>query len=136
VIFVFGTYLEVAHDDGNFCAGGDKDEEHTHQETEDIVDLMEPQGRHDEEELDADGAKRQDATQSNREQWVSVPHLLRNVPAKDGIEVNFAWIRIPFPDAEQGEPPLCNSPGNLVGPHGDRHGVFLESKVTPYEYQW
>ena len=76
----YHPYLEVAHDDGNLRAGCDEDEEDTHQEAEDVVNLMEPQSRHDKEQLDADGAEGQDAAQGNGEEGVSIPHLLRNVP--------------------------------------------------------
>ncbi len=40
---------------------------------------MEPERRHDEEELDADGAEGEDAAEGDGEEWVGVPLLLGDV---------------------------------------------------------
>lgn len=42
--------------------------------------LVQPKSAHDEEELNAHRTERQDASQSDRERWVGVPHLFRHVP--------------------------------------------------------
>ena len=47
---------------------------------EDVVDLVEPERGHDEEELDAHGAEGEDAAQGHAEERVRVPLLLRHVP--------------------------------------------------------
>ena len=63
-----------------------------------------PHGRHDEEQLDADSAEGQHATQSNAEGRVGIPHLLGNVT------------------------------GNLVGADGHSNGVLLEAEVTAHKH--
>ena len=45
-----------------------------------VVDLVEPKGGHDEEELDAHGAEGEDAPERHAEERVRVPLLLRHVP--------------------------------------------------------
>jgi hypothetical protein len=49
----FGPHLEVAHDDGDLGARHHQYEKDHCQEAKDVVDLVEPQRAHDEEELDA-----------------------------------------------------------------------------------
>ena len=54
--------LEVDHDDRDLGAGDDEDEEDNEEEAKEVVIAMQPNARHDEEELDEDGAKGEDTT--------------------------------------------------------------------------
>lgn len=47
-----------------------------------LAHLVQPESAHDEEELDAHGAEWQNASQSDRERGMSVPHLLRHMPVR------------------------------------------------------
>lgn len=67
--------------------------------------LMEPHRRHDEEKLDADSTERQNATESNAEGRVSVPHLIGNVSS------------------------------DLVGAHWHLNGILLETKIASNKHQ-
>ena len=78
-MIVFATQLEVAQDDGDLCAGDDQDDKHQAQEPEEVVELVQPHAGQDEEELDEDGAKGQDAPNQNAEHRVHVPGLQRQV---------------------------------------------------------
>eukprot|EP00968_Pinguiococcus_pyrenoidosus_P012720 scaffold1130_cov195-Pinguiococcus_pyrenoidosus.AAC.81 len=65
--------LEVAHHNAYFCASRPQDEHHHEEEAEDVVDLVLPDSRHDEEELDADRAKAEEAADEDRESRAVVP---------------------------------------------------------------
>ena len=45
------------------------------EEAEDVVEALQPDGGHDEVELDEDGAEGQDAADEHREEQVEVPRL-------------------------------------------------------------
>ena len=64
-VVVFGTELEIAQDDRDLGARDDQDAKHDEEEAEDVVVLVQPDGREDEEELDEDGAEGQDASHHN-----------------------------------------------------------------------
>ena len=51
-----GSYLEVAQHDRDLGARDEKNEQHEGEEAEDVVEALQPDGGHDEEELDEDGA--------------------------------------------------------------------------------
>ena len=70
---VFAAQLEIAEHDGDLGTGDEQDDEHQAQEAEEVVELVQPHGGEDEEQLDEDGAKRQDASDQNAEQRVHVP---------------------------------------------------------------
>mmetsp|Transcript_116135 Transcript_116135/g.329135 ORF Transcript_116135/g.329135 Transcript_116135/m.329135 type:complete len:517 (-) Transcript_116135:424-1974(-) len=72
--------LEVRQCDGNLRAGDDEDQDHEHQETEKVVELVLPEGGHDEEELREDGAERQDPPHERGEDPPDVPGLRRDLP--------------------------------------------------------
>jgi len=74
-MIILTTQLEVAHDDGDFGTGQDQDDEDDEQESKDVIELVTPNGRQDEEELDEYGTKGQDTSHQNREQGAHVPHL-------------------------------------------------------------
>mmetsp|Transcript_17587 Transcript_17587/g.51091 ORF Transcript_17587/g.51091 Transcript_17587/m.51091 type:complete len:496 (+) Transcript_17587:327-1814(+) len=79
-VVVLGAELEVAHDDGDLRAGDHQDHEHEEEEAEDVVELVEPDGGEDEEELDEDRAEGQDAAHEHAEGRGHVPGLLRHLP--------------------------------------------------------
>lgn len=95
--------LEVAQHDRDLRAGDDEDEEHDEEEAEDVVELVQPDGGQDEEQLDEDRAERQDAPDQNGEHRAHVPGLLRDL-ARD-----------------------------LVRAHGVLGGGLLEAEVAPDE---
>ena len=53
---VLGAELEVAHDDRDLGAGDDQDEEDEEQEAKHVVELVQPDGGEDKEELDKHSA--------------------------------------------------------------------------------
>lgn len=72
-VVVLATKLEVAEHDGDLRAGDDQDDEHQAQEAEQVVELVKPHGGQDEEELNEDCSKRQDASYEDAEHRVHVP---------------------------------------------------------------
>lgn len=64
---VFTAELEIAEHDGDLCAGDDQDDVHEAEEAEEVVELVQPHGGQDEEELDEDRAKGQDAANQHAE---------------------------------------------------------------------
>ena len=52
--------LEIGEDDRHLAARDEQDQEDESEESEDVVETLQPDRRHDEVELDEDGAKRQD----------------------------------------------------------------------------
>ena len=72
---VLRAELEVAEDDGDLGAGDDEDDEHEAEEAEEVVELVQPHAGQDEEELDEDRAKGQDAADEHTEGRVHVPGL-------------------------------------------------------------
>lgn len=57
-VVVLGAKLEVAEHHGDVGASHDQDDEHQHEETEDVVVVAHPQGLQDEEHLDENRAVR------------------------------------------------------------------------------
>ena len=74
---VFAAELEVAQHYGNLCACDDQDHKHQAKEAEEVVELVEPHGGQNEEELNEDSAKWQNASNQDAEHWVHVPWLFR-----------------------------------------------------------
>ena len=68
-------HLEVAEDDGDLGACDEEDEDDEGEEAEDVVEALEPHRRHDEEELDEDGPKGEDAAHEDVERPPHVPRL-------------------------------------------------------------
>mmetsp|Transcript_17586 Transcript_17586/g.51086 ORF Transcript_17586/g.51086 Transcript_17586/m.51086 type:complete len:325 (+) Transcript_17586:762-1736(+) len=100
---VLRAELEVAHDDGDLRAGDHQDHEHEEEEAEDVVELVEPDGGEDEEELDEDRAEGEHAAHNDGECGPHVPHLLGYL-ARD-----------------------------LVGAHGELGGLALVAEVGAQE---
>lgn len=71
---VLGAELEVAHDDADFRTGDGEDEHDRHQETEDEVQLLLPDGRHHEDELHQDSPKGENAGERNRHLFMDNKH--------------------------------------------------------------
>ena len=76
---VFTAQLEVAQHYGDLCACDDQDDKHQAQEAEQVVELVQPHGRQDEEELNEDCPERQNPANEDAENRVHVPRLLRNL---------------------------------------------------------
>mmetsp|Transcript_19970 Transcript_19970/g.33440 ORF Transcript_19970/g.33440 Transcript_19970/m.33440 type:complete len:441 (-) Transcript_19970:986-2308(-) len=105
-LVVLVAQLEVAHHDRNLRTRRNQDDQHDKQKSKHEVQLMQPHGGHDEEQLDAHGSKGQNAAQRNAEGWVRVPHLIRNMP------------------------------GDLVGAHRYLDGFLAEAEVRAHKHQW
>lgn len=86
---VLAAELEVAQHYGDLCACDDQDHKHQAKEAEEIVKLVEPHGAEDEEELNEDSAKRQNASNQDAEHRVHVPWLFRYLP---GNFIGAHWI--------------------------------------------
>mmetsp|Transcript_22900 Transcript_22900/g.71110 ORF Transcript_22900/g.71110 Transcript_22900/m.71110 type:complete len:416 (-) Transcript_22900:979-2226(-) len=72
--------LEVAHDDAELGAGDHEDDHGHHEEAEDVVELVQPHGAHEEEELHGHGAEGEDAAHGHDDGGLEVPRLLRDLP--------------------------------------------------------
>ena len=58
----------------------EQNEDHKSEKSEDIVESLQPHGRHDEEELYEDGTERKNATDEHRGRRTHVPSLRRYLP--------------------------------------------------------
>jgi len=104
-VVVLTAELEVAEHDRDLSAGDDEDDKHQEEEAKNVVELVQPDGGEDEEELDENRAERQDATDQDGEEWVHVPGLLRDL----------SW--------------------DLVGFDWRLHGGFLEPKIAADKHE-
>ena len=77
---VLVAQLEIRQHDGHLGACDDEDEQHEREEAEDVVEALQPDGGHDEEELDEDGAEGEDAAHQHVERAAHVPRLLGDLP--------------------------------------------------------
>ena len=77
---VLAAELEVAQHNGDLRAGDNQDHKHQAKEAEEVVELVEPHGGEDEEELDEDSTKRQNASDQNAKHRVHIPWLLGYLP--------------------------------------------------------
>lgn len=102
---ILAAQLEVAHDNGDFGAGQYENHEHDKEEAKDVVEVVTPDGRKDEEQFDEYSTKRQDSSHQDRKQGAHVPHLFGNL----------SW--------------------NLIGPHWVISNRFLVREVTAKEHQ-
>ena len=66
--------------DGDLGAGHDEHQEDQKKESKHVVELILPDGCHDEDELDENGAERQDPCQHDRDHRVQEPRLHRDLP--------------------------------------------------------
>ena len=72
--------LEIAEHNSDLCACDDQDHKHEAEEAEEVVELVQPHGGENEEELNEDGSKRQNASNEDAEHRVHVPRLLGDLP--------------------------------------------------------
>merc|ERR1719424_2316291 len=79
-VVVLRAELEVAHHHGDLGAGDDQDEEDEEQEAKHVVELVQPDGGEDKEELDKHSAKREDSANQYGEGGPHVPDLLGHLP--------------------------------------------------------
>ena len=86
---VLTAELEVAQHNGDLRAGDHQDHKHQAKEAEEVVELVQPHGGEDEEELDEDSAKRQNASNQDAKHRVHVPRLLGYLP---GNLVGTHWV--------------------------------------------
>lgn len=86
---VLAAELEVAQYYCDLCACDDQYHKDQAQEAEEVVELVEPHGGEDEEELDEDCAERQNASNQDAKHRVHVPWLLRYLP---GNLVGAHWV--------------------------------------------
>ena len=77
---VLATQLEVAENNCDLSTSDNKDHEHDEQEAKYIIELMQPDWCQNEEKLDEDSTKWEDASYQNREDWVHIPGLLWDLP--------------------------------------------------------
>jgi hypothetical protein len=71
--------LKIDHHNGDFRTGYNQNQKHQKQKGEQIIKLMQPQTTKNEEQLNKDGSKRQDATHQNAHHSSLIPHLRRNL---------------------------------------------------------
>lgn len=102
---VFGAKLKVTHHDCDFGARDDENDKNESEETKDVIELLEPYARENEEELNENGAKRKNTTDKNGCNVAHVPRLRGDLP------------------------------GNLVGAHRLFERLALETHVATYESQ-
>lgn len=82
-VVILGAELEVAEDHRDVGTCDDEDDEHQHQEPEDVVVVAHPQGLQDEEHLDENRAVGEDASHRDREAAPQEPRLVRDL-TKEG----------------------------------------------------
>lgn len=75
-VVVFGAKLEVAEHHGDVCASHDQDDEHQHQETENVIVATHPQGLQDEEHLNENCSVGEDAAHGDGEATPQEPRLV------------------------------------------------------------
>lgn len=119
--------MKVAHNNCDFSASGDENDQDHEQEAENEVQLhkkkviddtvkqskdetatylVEPHCRHDEEKLDADCTEWQNATESDAEGRMGIPHLVGDMSS------------------------------DLIGSHWNFNGILFEAEIASNEHQW
>jgi len=87
---ILSGQLEVRQGDGDLGARHNEDNENQEKEAKEVVELVLPDGRHDEEHLRKDGAERQHSSNQRHEDRVQEPRLIRDRPRGGG---NAHWDR-------------------------------------------
>lgn len=72
-VIIFAAKLKVGEHDGDFGAGDDEDDEDDEQKTEQVVELVQPDSTHDEEDFNENCAKRQQAAKKRGKKRMHVP---------------------------------------------------------------
>lgn len=85
---VLVTELEVAHNDGDFSAGDDEDQEDDEEETKDIVELVEPDGGHDEEDFNENSTEGKYTTNQDGEMGLGVPGAIGKEHTGDDVNLD------------------------------------------------
>ena len=80
-VVVFTAQLEVAQYNGDLSASDEEDNKHQAQEAKQVVELVQPHGSEDEEELNEHCAEGQDASNQDAEQGIHVPGLQQSRPS-------------------------------------------------------
>jgi len=105
-VIILAAKLEVTHDDCDFSASEDENNEDDGQESKDVIELMQPDRRENEEEFDEDCTEGKNASHENREKGFHVPNLLGNL----------SW--------------------DLIGSNTNLLRGFLESIIASEENEW
>lgn len=69
-------YLEVSHDNGDLATGNDQNNKHQEEEAKQVIELILPNSRKDEEKLNEDRAKGQNTGHEHRNKRIHEPLLL------------------------------------------------------------
>jgi len=140
-VIILAAKLEVTHDDCDFSASEDENNEDDGQESKDVIELMQPDRRENEEEFDEDGTERKNASHENGEKGFHVPNLFGNLSWDlIGSNTNFLrgflesiiaseeneWDRNAKPQANQ-----CQESSKR---NGSNRFLNLENKVQEEEY--
>mmetsp|Transcript_22533 Transcript_22533/g.53289 ORF Transcript_22533/g.53289 Transcript_22533/m.53289 type:complete len:273 (-) Transcript_22533:657-1475(-) len=104
-MIVLGTKLKVTHDNGDLGTGHEENDEDQEEEAEEVVELVEPDGAENEEELHEHGAERENTAHKDGQDRVHIPGLRRDLA------------------------------GYLVGADGVLNGLLLEAKVGTQKHQ-
>jgi hypothetical protein len=64
-VVVLAAKLEIAHHNSDLGASKDQNQKHDEQKAKDVVELLTPNRRQNEEQLDKHSTKRQDTTHQN-----------------------------------------------------------------------
>eukprot|EP00047_Mylnosiga_fluctuans_P003678 m.230338 g.230338 ORF g.230338 m.230338 type:complete len:451 (+) comp12047_c0_seq1:791-2143(+) len=91
-VVVLSAELKVDKHDRDLCAGDDEHERDEEEKSEEIVELVFPDCAENKEQLDEDGAKRQDAGDRDRD-WRLEVCLLRGHLARDLVDLEGGIIR-------------------------------------------
>jgi len=78
-VIVLAAELEITHHYCDFCARQDENDKDDRQKAENVVKLVKPNGGKDEEELDENSTKWQNASHKNGKEGLHVPNLVRNL---------------------------------------------------------
>mmetsp|Transcript_5981 Transcript_5981/g.13763 ORF Transcript_5981/g.13763 Transcript_5981/m.13763 type:complete len:248 (+) Transcript_5981:859-1602(+) len=118
-LVVLCAQLQVAQNEANLGADEEEDAEYEGKEPKKVVEAMLPDGREDEEELNKDGAKGEQAPNEHRDTPVQVPLLGRDL-AGDGVGAGGESERLrakPEVSSEKGE---RNTDEEGESQHGDK----------------
>jgi len=90
-IIIFTAQLEVAHDNRDLGAGQNQNDKDDRKEAKNVIKLVQPDGRQDEEQLNEDGPERKDSSHQDREQRPHIPNLLGDL-ARDLVGSDFDFL--------------------------------------------
>ena len=106
-----------------------QDKEHHREEAKDVVEALQPHGRHDEVQLDEHGAEWQDAADDHRGEQIEVPCLVGHEPWQVCGGAVGSWER---PEARcHGESEWYAWLRGMGGPPGKGAAVPSNAKAAP-----